>query len=352
MLEDLLLLFARSFTLLPFLFVSIIVGAQNITIVSPTASTVGSPVRVVANFSSTAPIESISVLLDSVEVAHPEAVTPLDIDVPMPAGSHLLTINAVQSDGLQLTASRSVDVSAPVLASAGTTLTAQTSGSTSSDGSQDIQLSTSGGTSWVSNIEQKSGWYMYPDQGNPDCSSKPYLTSSPSLYGTSGRFSLAPNGQFNNCLWPIRLGKSTTATHFTLEAHYQVSSPSVSQGVEFSSNKHIDTKWYKFSVQCSYYKGVFSVWDTAGSKWSATNIPCKRPARNTWESLQVQTEISNGKAVFKSLTHNGVTYAINKSFYPKKSSSAYSFGVHFQMNGNRAGDSYYVWVDNLKFTLW
>ena len=345
------MLFARSLTLLPFLFVSIIAGAQNISIVSPTASTVGSPVRVVANFSSTAPIDSISVLLDSVEVAHPEAVTPLDIDVPMSAGSHLLTINAVQSDGLQLTASRSVDVSAPVTAMSATT-TSSTSASGPSDDTAGVPMTTSGGTSTVSHIEEKSGWYMYPDQGNPDCSSKPNLMSSPSLDGTSGRFSLAPNGQFNNCLWPIRLGKSTTATHFTLNTYYQLSNPSASQGIEFSSNKHVDTKWYKFSVQCSYYKGVFSVWDTAGGKWSATNIPCKRPGRYTWEHLVVQTEISNGKAVFKSLTHNGVTYAINKSFYPKKSSSAYSFGVHFQMNGNRGGDSYYAWVDNLKFTLW
>ena len=212
-------------------------------------------------------------------------------------------------------------------------------------------MSTSGSTSSISDIEQKSGWYVYPDQGNPDCNSKPYLMSTPSLDGHSGRFHLDPNGQFNNCLWPIRLGTSK-ATHFELEAHYQLSKPSVSQGIEFSSNKHVGTKWYKFSVQCSYYKGVFSVWDTANSKWVATSIPCKRPAANTWQDLIVQTEINNGKAVFQSLTINGVTHTINKSFYPKTGAWANSFGVHVQMNGNRSGDSYYLWVDNLKFTLW
>ena len=212
-------------------------------------------------------------------------------------------------------------------------------------------MNTSGGTSSIGDIEQKSGWYVFPDQGNPNCSSKPNLVSSPSLDGTSGRFYLGPTGQFNNCLWPIKLGTST-AMHFKLEADYQLSSPSVSQGVEFSSNKHVGTKWYKFSVQCSYYKGVFSVWDTAGSKWVATNVPCKPPAAKTWDHLVVQTEINSGKAVFLSLTHNGMTYAINKSFYPKSGISSNSFGVHFQMNGNRAGDAYYAWLDNLKFTLW
>jgi len=337
-----------------FLFAATIAFAQNVTIVSPSATTVSSPVHVVANFSATAPIASISVLVDNVEVSQQaEAVTPLDLYVPMPAGNHLLTVNAVQADGLQLTGSRSVDVSAPAPAmSASATSSTQTSGTMASDNAAAVPMSTSGGTSTVSHIEEKSGWYVSPDQGNPDCSSKPSLTSSPSVDGTSGKFTLSPTGQFNNCLWPIKLGSSTTATHFRLDTYYQLSNPSVSQGVEFSSNKHVGTKWYKFSVQCSYNKGVFSVWDTAGSKWVATNIPCRRPARNTWNHLTVNTEINNGKAVFQSLTYNGVTYAINKSFYPKTGVSSYTFGVHFQMDGNRTGDAYYAWVDNLKYSLW
>jgi len=170
--------------------------------------------------------------------------------------------------------------------------------------------------------------------------------------GTLAKFSLRPTGQFDNCLWRIKLGKIKSATHFTLEVQYRLRDPSVFHGVEFSSNKHVGTKWYKFSVQCSYNKGVFSVWNTAGRHWSATEIPCKRPARDSWDHLTVQTEISNGKAVFRSLTLNGETHEINKSFDPIAEENSNSFGVHFQMNGNRRGDAYYVWLDNFKFTLW
>jgi hypothetical protein len=131
-----------------------------------------------------------------------------------------------------------------------------------------------------------------------------------------------------------------------------VSNPSVAQGVEFSSNKHIGTDWYKFSVQCSYNKGIFSVWDTAGGQWSPTSIACQRPEANAWNHLTVNTAISNGKAVFLSLTINGKTYSINRSFLPTTKSSSYSFGVHFQMDGNRAGDAYDVYVDQLTFTAW
>src|SRR5262249_54919493 len=157
--------------------------------------------------------------------------------IPMSAGNHLLTINATQSDGLQLSASRSVDVSDPAGTSNAATSSLQDPQATSG-GTPTIQASTSGGTSWISHIEEKQGWYMFPDQGDPNCSSKPNLMSSPSLDGTSGRFYLDPTGQFNNCLWPIKLGRST-ATHFKLEAYYQLSKPLASQGIEFSSNKHV-----------------------------------------------------------------------------------------------------------------
>ena len=318
-------------------FVSAVACAQQVNIVSPSSGTVASPVRVVADFSATGPIDAISVFVDSTEVKQLQAVTPLDVYVPMPAGGHVLTVKAVQVNGVELSASKTVDVATPATATAANLSTA---------------ASTSSSTLTYTNIEQKSGWYTYPDQGNPVCSSKPAIKSSPSLDGTSGQFYLGPKGQYNNCLWPILLGSSSTATHFTLDTHYQLSNPSASQGVEFSSNKHVGTQWYKFSVQCSYNKRVFSVWDTAGGKWSATSIPCKRPASGSWDHLTVNTQISGGKAVFLSLKINGTTYTINKSFYPEKQSSSESFGVHFQMDGDQAGTAYYGYVDQLTFTAW
>jgi hypothetical protein len=201
-------------------------------------------------------------------------------------------------------------------------------------------------------IQQMSGWYTSPDQGHPVCSHKPELVSNPSMDGRSGEFYLEPKGRYNNCLWPLKLGESSKVSHFLLDTYYQLSNPAVSQGVEFSSNHHVGPKWYKFSVQCSYNKGIFSIWDTAGKHWSATDIPCNRPKPNSWDHLVVETQISGGKAVFLSLTLNGVQHLINKSFDPLTKPSSYSYGVHFQMNGDVAGHPYYAWVDKMTFTVW
>lgn len=323
--------FARSATLSVLLLGATISLAQGVKIVSPRAGAVSSPVRVVADFSSTAPLDSVSVFVDNVEMRLLAPVTPLDLSVAMSEGSHLLTVKAVQADGIEISSSRSVDVSKPEALS---------------------RIPRSPGILTYKNIEQMSGWYTYPDQGNPVCSAKPKVVSSPSVDGASGQFYLGPRGQYNNCLWPILLGSSSRVTHFTLATNYRLSNPAHAQGIEFSSNKHVGTKWYKFSVQCSYNKGVFSVWDTAGARWSPTNIPCKRPALNSWDHLTVNTEISNGKAVFLSLTLNGVRHTINQSFLPVSRSSSENFGVHFQMDGNQAGNAYDAYLDELTFTAW
>jgi len=270
--------------------------------------------------------------VDNFEMRQLLPVTPLDLSVAMSEGHHLLTVKAVQEDGIEISSSRSVNVSRPKAAAS--------------------RIHPSSGTLTYQNIEQMPGWYTYPDQGDPVCSSKPKVVSSPSLDGTSGQFYLGPRGQYNNCLWPIHLGSSSKATHFTLDTHYRLSNPADAQGIEFSSNKHAGTKWYKFSVQCSYNRGVFSIWDTAGARWSPTNIPCKRPAVKTWDHLTVNTEISNGMAVFLSLTLNGVRHRINRSFHPVTQSSSENFGVHFQMDGNQAGNAYNTYVDELTFTAW
>lgn len=338
-------------TALLFLFSSSLLLAQEVSIISPPENrAVTSPIRLYADFPRHTTISSIAVSVDGSEIPQTSAVTPLDTELALSEGRHLLTVKALQADGAVVSASHWVTVSAPT---AETATVATISAKNFSSGAATITAGTATSpTVSVSNIEEKSGWYTYPDQGHPTCSATPALVSSPSIDGISGRFYLGPNGQYQNCLWPILLGSNSTISHFQLDAHYRLSNPSYPQGVEFSSNHHVGTKWYKFSVQCSYGKGVFSVWNTAGGHWSPTSIPCKRPAAGTWDHLTVNTEISNGKAVFLSLTLNGVTHTINQSFYPLTESSSYSYGLHFQMDGNLAGNAYYTWVDELKYTAW
>ena len=316
--------------LLCFLTAPALILAASVTIVSPSASTTTSPVHVAADFQHSSPIVGIKVYVDGVGFEQGNA-TPIDTHLTMSEGAHLLTVKAWQADGSVIASSKTVNVSA---------------------GATPPPATVPAGAIVFSKIEERSGWYTYPDQGHPICSTKPKLVSTPSIDGISGMFFLGPQGQFNNCLWPISLGSSTTATHLQMDAHYRLSNPAYSQGVEFSANHHIGTKWYKFSVQCSYNKGIFSVFDVPAGHWSPTSIPCRRPAAGSWDHLTMQTAISSGKAVFQSLTLNGVKYAINKSFSPVSKSSSYSIGAHFQMNGDVSAHAYQAYVDQFTVSAW
>jgi hypothetical protein len=297
-------------------------SSSAVNVIAPSGSSAVSPVHYVATASTSCSggIASMGIYTAPSQLAYVTNGASLDTNIILPTGTYNTTVQTWDHCGGTAKAS--------------------------------VALSVLGSGRTFSNIEQMSGWYIYPDQGNPVCSSGPSMISSPSLDGTAGKFYLGPTGSYNNCLWPLLLGSSQTATHFILDTHYRLSDPALPQGVEFSSNKHIGTNWYKFSVQCSYSQGIFSVWDTAGAHWSPTSIPCRRPALNAWDHLTVNTAISNGKAVFLSLTFNGVTYPINQSFYPATKPNSYSYGVHFQMDGNKAGDAYETYVDQLTYTAW
>ncbi|HZR33399.1 MAG TPA: hypothetical protein VFA76_16250 [Terriglobales bacterium] len=322
------MLFAAVAFLL-FLIAPALLLAGSVTIVSPSSSTTSSPVHVVADFQHSSPIVGIKVYIDHVGFAQANA-TPLDTHFTMAEGTHLLTVKAWQANGTVIASSKYVNVS---------------------NGSPPPDTVPSGALVFRK-IEERSGWYTYPDQGHPICSTKPKLVSTPSLDGISGMFFLGPQGQFNNCLWPISLGSSTTATHLQMDAHYRLSNPAYSQGVEFSANHHIGTRWYKFSVQCSYSKGIFSVFDVPAGHWSPTSIPCRRPATGSWDRLTVQAAIISGRAVFQSLTLNGVKYTINKSFAPVSKGSSYSIGAHFQMNGDVSAHAYQAYVDQFTVSAW
>src|SRR5690348_12178401 len=188
-----------------FLIAPAILFADGVTIVSPADNaTVTSPVRVVGEFPRTASINSITVSVDHVNLPQPEeAVTPLDTKIPMTQGSHLLTVSARQTDGTVLTSSKWLTVGP----------SGRQNGEQQDPNSPNVDQPGVNNPVYT-NIERMSGWYTSPDYGHPVCSPGPQLVSTPSMDGMSGRFYLGPTGQFNNCLWPIKLGTSTTVTNF------------------------------------------------------------------------------------------------------------------------------------------
>jgi hypothetical protein len=196
------------------------------------------------------------------------------------------------------------------------------------------------------------GFYLYPDQGNPTC------TLSPASSGAS-LFSEVPNGPFANCLWPHNKWSSPAPlSHFVFEATVSLSDPLKSEGVEVSANYAYQSRWYKFSFQCSYVQNAVRVWDTASGHWvnvvaNGATVPCPRQNSGQPTHFEIQTHVANGQITFETVWINGAASPVNLSFNPVATSgNSPVYGVHFQMDGDSQGDSYSTVVSEFNFFAW
>ncbi len=175
---------------------------------------------------------------------------------------------------------------------------------------------------------------------------------SPSLDGSSTLYHISPSSQFYNALWWRHMTTNTSVSHFTMDMYQFLSNPAASQAIEYAANQYLNG-WYKFSTQCSFANGVWRVWDSYNRHWVNTSAPCRRPAANTWQHLRFQYARANGRAVFVSITVNGQTYYINKSFAPQKTSGGNGdIGIHYQLDGNSSKTAYSAWIDKWSLTIW
>ena len=176
---------------------------------------------------------------------------------------------------------------------------------------------------------------------------------SPSQDGASAQFTLGGSTGYSNALWWLHVANNAAASNFTFDTYQYLDNPQAPQAVEYSTTQYYSGKWYKFSTQCSYAKGIWRVWDTYDKRWVATTAPCVRQAANTWSHLTLQYQRANGRAVFVAITVDGQTWYINKSFRPASASgTSGNITIHYQLDGNKTQTKFNAYLDELQLTVW
>ena len=308
----------------------------GVVVSSPTpGATVGSPVHVVASASGSLPITAMAVYVDN-NLAYQGSGASIDTNINAAAGSRYLVVQSWDSAGNVQKTPMTINVS----------------------------TSTSGGTvpataKVYSNIDQMSGWSNCGACAGPggNGATVPYSMtqgrSSPSLDGNSTEFWLGGSTPYAAALWWKQLGANNGASNFVYDLYFYVKNPSAPQALEFDLNQSANGKKWIFGTQCDY-KGHkdWDVWDTANHVWVKTGIACTPPVAYTWNHLVLQFQrTSNGMAKFVSVTLNGKTSYINRSYWPQ-GSGVQELNVAFQTDGNSSATNYSVWVDKIKMSAW
>ena len=205
----------------------------------------------------------------------------------------------------------------------------------------------------------------YPCAGD-EWSIKQGITS-PSLSGNATEFSLGGTKPYSDVLFYNQLigtgstqglpDKSHTLIptlhNFIYSTNVYVANPSVAQALEFDVNMFLNGVGMTFGTECRVAGGnEWDIWDNADAHWVATGVACN-PV-NGWNQVTVQVQRdANNNLIFQSITLNGKTAVLNKTYAPfSVPASWYGVVCDFQMDGNYQQDAYAAYLDNTTLTYW
>lgn len=191
---------------------------------------------------------------------------------------------------------------------------------------------------------------------------------SPSLSGHSTQFALGGTTPYSDVLWsnPVIGQFSTqglpdnnhtllpTVHNFTYDAYFYGSNLGLTEVLEFDINMYMNGFGMTWGHQCSIAGGnEWNIWDNINAKWVSTGVAC-HPISNGWNHVTIQAQReSDNTLLFQSITLNGVTANINKTYPPfSVPESWWGITVNYQMDGNYKQSANTTYVDNFSLTYW
>ena len=142
-----------------------------------------------------------------------------------------------------------------------------------------------------------------------------------------------------------------TLHNFTYDVYFWVKDASVSQAMEFDINQFTGGHSFIWGHECRIAGGhQWDVYDNVNKKWVPTGVPCN-PISGAWNHLVISVQrTSSNQLLYKSITLNGKTAALNHYESPT-STSWNGVTINYQLDGNGAGTPYTVYLDKLNFTI-
>ena len=237
-----------------------------------------------------------------------------------------------------------------------------------------ITVSGSSNGSEFTSLQASKGWTGYGElpPKYDTCTSCSGVTwsmdqnvSSPSMDGKASKFNLGGSTPYADVLWNNHLigdGSSQglpdtnhtlvpTLHNFTYDTYFYGTNLSLAENIEFDIAQFVDNKSFMFGTQCQIVNGsVWGIWDNVNGKWVPTTVPCK-PSSNSWNHVIIKVQrTSDDQLLYESITLNGVTTTLNKTYSPNSAPGWWGVVVNFQLDGNYNQSDYSVYLDEFNFT--
>jgi hypothetical protein len=321
-------------------FILLLAGTSfaGVTIQSPSATSVTSPVHFVANATSTHPITAIRIYVDGVSVYLTNSAS-LDTSISIAPGQHSTVVQAWDSTGAVFKTPMTLTVGS----SASPTPTPSTAPS---------------GATVKSDIDQMPGWENCTVCAGANAAGPSAVYSmaenvtAPSLDGKAAQFNLAGSTPYSDALWWKQLGGNNAIKNFTYDLNFYITNSTAPEALEFDVNQSNNVYKFIFGTQCNIKDGAqWDVWGNAAGNWIHTGIPCTAPAAYTWHHLTWQFQRTATQVIYVSLTYDGVTHYVNRT-YPARANNVSEINVAFQMDGDSKQTAFSAWLDKVSLKYW
>ena len=339
----------------------------GVYVTSPSTATVAtsgngtstSPVHFVATGTSPAcskGVGSMGIYTAPNTLAYTVAGTTLDTSLSLSPGTYNIAVQEWDNCGWSSKAQLTLTVSSPPATPSGTTTSKTFYG-----------------------IESQKGWSGYallpPSWGicSTCSSSGPELIwswtqgiSSPSLDGQATKSAYGGGTkQWGDVLWNNHIVGSfssqelpdyqhtlvPTLHNFTYDVYFWVKDASVSQALEFDINQFTGGHSFIWGHECRIAGGhQWDIYDNVNKQWVPTGIPCN-PVSGAWNHVVISVQrTSDNRLLYKTITLNGKTATLNH--YENPGTTSWSgVTINYQLDGNRYGTPYNVYIDKLNFTI-
>ena len=177
--------------------------------------------------------------------------------------------------------------------------------------------------------------------------------STPSLDGSSSKFSIGGKKGYSNALWWKSVSGGLPASHFLYDVSFYIDHPEVSEALEFDVNQSFDGKRWVWGSECAFKDSHhWDIWDPKGFKWIPTSLKCPVFSANSWHHITWELERVNNQVHYISLTVDGKTMKVDiyKDLQPNFNGT--DINVAFQLDGDIAQHPYNVWLDEVTLKAW
>jgi hypothetical protein len=212
------------------------------------------------------------------------------------------------------------------------------------------------------NIERMPDWQWCTAQLNHQpcasglgnaTSSKIDNQASPSLDGSSSKFTIAGPKGYSNALWWKSVSGGLDAAHFSYDISFYIDHPEISEALEFDVNQSFNGSRYVWGSECNFKDtGKWDIWDPKRFVWVPTKLPCPVFSANTWHHITWLLERVNSQVHYISLTVDGKTMPVDiyKDLQPNFNGT--DINVAFQLDGDIKQHPYNVWLDEVTLKAW